>query len=191
MGNSILDELIAKGVSSDTIMAVARLIADAEITNARRAADVARQRASRDNVRGHPQNSADVHGSHRTSQDTPRHIEISNSKDKSQSKKNISPKRELPADFALSESDNRYATERGWSPAKIAQEFERFCNHATAKSAKYADWHAAWRNWVTSPFQSKANGASHGKPTTADVGRDLLAKLRAADSAADDPGRGN
>jgi hypothetical protein len=88
------------------------------------------------------------------------------------------PKRGLPTDFALTESDKRYALDRGWTETKIAEEFDRFCNNATAKGVKYADWHAAWRNWVTSPFQApKANGASHNGPPSKPSVSDVLARL--------------
>jgi hypothetical protein len=59
----------------------------------------------------------------------------------------------LPTDFALTESDKQHAFDNGWSPDKLTSELARFRDNATAKGIKYVDWHAAWRNWVTSPYQ--------------------------------------
>jgi hypothetical protein len=87
-------------------------------------------------------------------------------------------KRGLPADFELSESDNRFALDRGWTPDKLSSELARFVDHARANNRKQADWHAAWRNWVTSPFQApKANGASHNGPPSKPSVSDVLARL--------------
>ena len=54
-----------------------------------------------------------------------------------------------------------------WNPVvrvEDAAELERFKDHARAKDAHYADWDAAWRNWLTSPYR-KANGwHANGRP---------------------------
>lgn len=57
---------------------------------------------------------------------------------------------------------------KGWSIAYLQSEFSRFCDSAIASNRLYADWEAAWRNWVTSPYQTngKANGKAHGNGIT-------------------------
>lgn len=70
-------------------------------------------------------------------------------------------KGDLPVDFELSEADRRFAFDRGWDDHKLRAELQRFRDHASATGRKQADWHAAWRNWVTSPYQQ--NGNSDGR----------------------------
>jgi hypothetical protein len=175
MSNPILDELIAKGVSSDTILAVARLIADAEITNDRRARN--RDRMSSVRTRAHTNEHV------RTNENTRKHTETpppayTTPPKEIKPKKVLSAKHALPTDFELSESDKQHAFDRGWTPDKLQSELARFVDHARANNRKQADWHAAWRNWVTSPFQApKANGASpNGSPSKPSVS-DVLARI--------------
>lgn len=79
--------------------------------------------------------------------------------------KNIS----MPDDFS---PDAEFAKARGWTTEYVSSEFQRFRDHALAKGRKCRDWQAAWRNWVTSPYQpldinkpGTKNGA--GNPTMA------------------------
>lgn len=67
----------------------------------------------------------------------------------------------LPADWQPNGSGFKAAEAQGWSFEKTNQEIQRFKDHAQANNRRQADWNAAWRNWVTSPYQQKANG--HGK----------------------------
>jgi len=59
----------------------------------------------------------------------------------------------LPDNFV---PDREPARSLGWTESKIDQEIERFQNSARAHDRKYADWGAAWRNWLTSPLQKEA-----------------------------------
>ena len=177
MSNKILDDLIACRVPSDTILAVARLIADAELTQDRRQRDVDRKRSSRARVRGRPRKSLDVTG--------PPPVDTTPPK-KKDSKRNLS----MPIDFALTDSDIRFATDKGFDEPRIKLEYQRFCDHATANGRRQADWHAAWRTWVTSPYQSvnrgpNSNGTVNGRHvetpkrrTVLDVAREFSAHLK-------------
>jgi hypothetical protein len=188
--SKILDDLIACGVPSDTILAVAKLIADAEAAEKIRAQTRIRVRNHRERV-------------------TLRNVSVtlpplppSSLKEKSPptppSKENTlfppSPRRaqQMPADFALTEADCNFAKQRGWDATRIASEFEHFCDHAKAKGRTLKDWHAGWRTWVQSPYNlGKANG--NGRPqrkTTSEMCDELAANLRAKMAGADDAGRG-
>jgi uncharacterized protein YdaU (DUF1376 family) len=70
----------------------------------------------------------------------------------------------LPTTWQLDEQDAAYAQSKGWLPDRITAEAERFRDHALTKGRTAKNWHAAWRNWVTSPFQKPTNGApSNGR----------------------------
>lgn len=65
-------------------------------------------------------------------------------------------KTSLPEDWKVSESGAHYAIARGWTASKVHTEGERFKNHAIEKERLFAGERgieAAWRNWVTSPYQ--------------------------------------
>ena len=184
MPNQIIDELIAAGVSSDTIVAVAKLIAEAEITAKIRA-------QTRDRVQRFRERKRDVTLPCVTvtlpppAYTTPRRV--------SEPKRVLRhAKHSLPTDFELSESDNRHAVNAGWSQNRVDSELIRFRDHAAANDRRQADWHAAWRNWVSSPFNATKNGGTNGHhhaanpagKTVSDVARELLAEHRAR---ADEP----
>ena len=163
-GRAILAELIAKGVSTDILLAVSQLITDAKFINARRDRDAERKRNYRERVRGRPRMSQDVPGqpppspSHTLPLPSPSDIsppkvvgDISAAMPKSTRKK---PRRTLPY---------------GWQPLLAKEEkreLERFCDHARANGRVCADWDAAWRNWLSSPHRKSipANGQGEHKP---------------------------
>ena len=66
----------------------------------------------------------------------------------------------IPPDWLPSSAGRLFATSKGWSDARVDAEAERFRNHALARDRKLKDWDAAWRNWVTSPFQGIVNGTA-------------------------------
>lgn len=66
----------------------------------------------------------------------------------------------MPIDFV---PDFEVARKQGWSPEREQAEFHRFRDHALANGKRYKDWQAAWRNWVTSPYQQTLkHGAGNG-----------------------------
>jgi len=76
-------------------------------------------------------------------------------------------KTQLPDDWRLDEIGRAYARQNGWDDQKIYAEETRFRDHAKANGRKQIDWPAAWRNWVTSPFQETRNGKGTGKQSAA------------------------
>jgi len=146
--SKILEDLVRFGVPVETIMAVARLVADAELTQRRRERSRANANASRmSKMSQHEQTRDDT---------KPLKVGIEDQKDR---KKGYTPRRrKLDPDFA---PDRSYALAKGWSETTVDLEIERFKNHARASGRRQLDWQAAWRNWVTSPFQT--NGGSNGR----------------------------
>lgn len=78
------------------------------------------------------------------------------------------PRQRLSERWHLDKPDIEFARGKGWKDNKIAAEEQRFADHARAHNRLQADWHAAWRNWVTSPFQQK--GQPNGNSTELSVG---------------------
>jgi len=177
--STLLEELLAAGTPPRLVARVALMIDEVDTAKRRKAADAARKRASR------PRTSADIRGIPRTSAEIQEirgqaYIEDLPSTQSQKGRKKVYAKHALPTDFALTESDKRHAIERGWTPDKLSSELARFRDHAMANSRKQADWHAAWRNWVTSPYQTRMNGHA-ANPTgknLSDIGREMLAKIR-------------
>lgn len=65
----------------------------------------------------------------------------------------------------MPDESRAYAEGKGWDDRKSASEWERFRNHSLANGKTHRNVNAAWRNWVTSPFQSKGevNGTTTWK----------------------------
>lgn len=61
----------------------------------------------------------------------------------------------LPDGWRLSEADTAYARSKNWDESRIQAEAERFSHHARLRGRAVADWSAAWRAWVTSPYQQQ------------------------------------
>jgi hypothetical protein len=172
--SKIIDDLIACGVPSDTLLAVVKLIAAAEIAEKNRSQTRDRVQRFRDRKRNETLRNVSE------TLPSPAYISKKDKIDKKEESIDSAPKvrpvkKALPADFTLTESDIEHATSRGWSRPYAESEFSRFRDHATANGRKQVDWRAAWRNWVTSPYQ-KTNGGQNGKTrkNCADVGRELF-----------------
>ena len=56
----------------------------------------------------------------------------------------------------------------GWLPKNfephLRHEFDRFRDHALQKDRRCADWDAAWRNWLSSPYQHRGQSNGHQEP---------------------------
>src|SRR5262245_12476215 len=77
--------------------------------------------------------------------------------------KKVSPslsarKTKLAADWQLADKDFWYAKSKGWTDTRIAEQADRFRDHALANGRLQLDWAAAWRNWVNSPYQRPGGG---------------------------------
>jgi uncharacterized protein YdaU (DUF1376 family) len=58
-------------------------------------------------------------------------------------------------------------------------EFQRFKDWALKKDARYADWQAAWRNWLSSPYRKSNGGNQRGRrETVAEMGKRLADECR-------------
>lgn len=80
-------------------------------------------------------------------------------------RKRAAPKTRIPPDALISERMRAAATGRGLSDAEAEAQFAKFRDWAVAKGQAYADWDAAWRNWLTSPYFAPAVGAVHPFPS--------------------------
>jgi hypothetical protein len=78
-------------------------------------------------------------------------------------------KTRIPETATISEKMRAAAVARGLSDAEAEAQFLKFRDWAVAKGQAYADWDAAWRNWLTSPYFAPVLGAVHPlKPEKAD-----------------------
>lgn len=96
-------------------------------------------------------------------------------------------KRAIPDGFVLSAAASSFAEKKGWGSARIQSEFNRFCDHARANGRKQIDWDAAWRNWVTSPFQKPESVNGNHSRTASDVLREMCEGTSSGES--EDTGR--
>jgi hypothetical protein len=68
----------------------------------------------------------------------------------------------LPEDWAPKAAHHALARQLfGWDEWKTYEEAEHFRDKARAKDYRYADWDAAFRNWLKSPYQQQ-KGSTNG-----------------------------
>lgn len=83
------------------------------------------------------------------------------------SKARRAAKSAMVADWDPDEGLLRWCAEKGFSAGEIAAESERFRNHYLSNGELRADWHASFRNWMTSPLRGqappRASPASNGQ----------------------------
>jgi uncharacterized protein YdaU (DUF1376 family) len=79
-------------------------------------------------------------------------------------RKRASPKTRIPPEALISEQMRAAAEQQGLSDAEAEAQFAKFRDWALAKGQAYADWNAAWRNWLTSPHFAPVLGAVHKFP---------------------------
>lgn len=146
-----LRELIAAGVTGDALVTAVERIESA--SQPRRTPGALRQQRYRER--------------HKASQSVTSdevHIDSSSSSEIQKKKKKVSTP--IADDASLSDADRAYALSKGWTAEKAETEFTRFRDHALANGRTARDWRAAWRNWVTSPYQKPAKGMNgHGTGT--------------------------
>ena len=61
--------------------------------------------------------------------------------------KSIGAKNALES-FEVSEQMSQWASQQGLNPDAVMPETTKFFDHHIAKASKFADWDAAWRNWI-------------------------------------------
>ena len=166
MTDDILDILVAHGVPGAVIVQVAKLIADAKITEQLRDSARERMRRVRERSRKHPntpeQKSTNIEE---------RKIEKEGSKVVRASR--AKPKIPLP---------------ENWHPELAGDtEFQKFCDHARQNDRRCVDWEAALRNWNRNApkFNGGQNGHGRRHGSVLDAFDRLGERLKAA-GATDD-----
>lgn len=166
-GNALLEELIKTGTPAPLVAQVAILVVEAAALRSRRGNDAERSRRSY-----HARISREKVESHVRPREERKVFPEPLSKEKIKPKRVLSIARELPSDFQLTEADRAFARKHGWDEQRIDYQFDRFRDHAAANGRKQVDWHAAWRKWVTSPYQVNGNDKPQRKSVV-----DVLADL--------------
>lgn len=169
----VLRALVKAGASAELLLSVVEMAM--KPIEERRQRDAERKRKERESK--HPRTSADVTGLSQDSPVTPSLSSLPSSPPHPPNNSSSSPTpacsdqdgprmrparakaTALPADWPT-QADLDYALGKGWTADKLQSETQRFADHARANGRRQLDWHAAWRNWVTSPYQTgaKANG---------------------------------
>ena len=154
---AILRAMAASGATVDVVIAAveAAQARQHEKLVMRRSQDAKRQKRHR--IRN-----AESRGVTRTDRDTPSPMVSPNTPSLTLPPSYSKPKKvsrmavEIPSDFS---PDISFAESKGWTRERAQSEAHRFADHALSKGRKCKDWPAAWRNWVTSPYQpGKVNG---------------------------------
>ena len=82
---------------------------------------------------------------------------------KAKTSKRAAPRTRISPDAEASAEQMLAAVTKGLSEREAKLQFEKFRDWAVAKGQVYADWNAAWRNWITSAhFKPLANAAPPG-----------------------------
>lgn len=176
---AVLEAMVAEGATAATIVRVVKMMVEREMIRRQQWAD------SQARVRAKRAISGEV-VKYSTSQQTVNRHDTAYTKKEEDKKK--SRKIYMPVDFAPNETDLAACRELNWPPSKIESELSRFRDHAAQNARQCADWHAAFRSWVRSPFQSppKPNGGHNGHvkpPGLVAAADELLAEIRDARAA--------
>jgi hypothetical protein len=173
MNSEILRRLAALKLPTEAFQEVLSIIADLQSADENRR-ERSRQRTSRWRHGNATVTSLERHNERHS---PPRTYTTPPSSESKKILKSVS----IPENFS---PDLSFATERGWPIEDAKAEVQRFRDHALARGRKYKDWSAAWRNWVTSPYQQKgtANG-KHGGSIAAAADR-LIAAAEAEEGGA-------
>jgi hypothetical protein len=151
--SAALRELMAAGVTGDALVTAVERIETA--LEPRRTPGALRQQRYRER--------------HKASQivtsDEAHSIEVNSISEIQKKKRKISTA--ICVTWSPSDADTTFARSKGWDDLKIQSEASRFRDHAIANNRRQADWAAAWRNWVTSPYQKKGHINGAGNSTMA------------------------
>ncbi|KAF0675094.1 helix-turn-helix domain-containing protein [Profundibacterium mesophilum] len=79
--------------------------------------------------------------------------------------KQKSRKSSIPANAVISDEMREIAEAEKISQEEAAAQFDRFRDYAVANGKTYANWNAAWRNWLRSPFFKPITGGSYDNRT--------------------------
>lgn len=143
-----LRELMAAGVTGDALVTAIERIETASLPH--RTPGALRQQRYRER-----------HKSSQSVTSDEAYIDSNNSSSEIQKKKK-KVSTPIADDASLSDADRAYARSKGWTDEKAESEFVRFRDHALANGRTAKNWPAAWRNWVTSPYQKPTKVNGHG-----------------------------
>ena len=73
-------------------------------------------------------------------------------------------RRQLPADFTLTNDLKTYAEGQGLNGNRVESVFAHFCDHHRAKGTVMLDWKAAWRTWVRNEKRFNQGKADKTRP---------------------------
>jgi hypothetical protein len=184
-----LRELMALGFEGEKLLAIVAVFdrdASRSVTVASRDAsrsvskDAERSRRYRERKRD------DRHGRVTVaSRSTEMHIGTSTSREETKEskkvrKKTISALFDVPDD--ASEENRTFAESKGWNRQRTDSEWQRFRDYSINKGKKHRNVAAAWRNWVTSPYQGAQNGQEDRKSALAVTDR-ILDRFEDLDTA--------
>lgn len=145
-----LRELMAAGVTGDALVTAIERIETASLPS--RTPGALRQQRYRERHKASQSVTSDVV-----------HIDSSSCSESQKNKKERKISTPMRDDASPSDVDRVFALSKGWDEARIDSEWQRFRDHALANDRRQKDWPAAWRNWVTSPYQkSQARVNGHG-----------------------------
>lgn len=163
--SALIEALQAAGVGLDLLMEVVRLEERVAFADHFEEREFARREYNAEKMRRSRAKKAAVTSRDVTYRNSAATIEKKESKKEESKKDSQIRKIGFPEGFKLSDDDMRLCRDLGWSDLKISAEFAKFRDHASANARRQADWHAAWRNWVRSPYQKPSvNGVGGVTP---------------------------
>ena len=84
------------------------------------------------------------------------------SKEKNSRLKRHTPRTRIGDGFSITESMVSFASSKGFDHPRIAKEFDKFRNYHQSKGSVFADWLAAWRNWVANAIEFEQKSGQQG-----------------------------
>lgn len=91
-------------------------------------------------------------------------VSIGKKEESKKERKTDSRRVQIPRDWQVSEEGRTHAFSQGWDESRLCSEVLRFVDHARSHARRSADWNAAWRSWVTSPYQNGTGNGRYGAP---------------------------
>lgn len=146
--DDILDILVAHGVPGTTIVRVAKLIADAQQNQERRARNTERMRT----VRTRAHNGVHTNAQKCASLSIPPITQTVGSKGVRGTR--------LPDDWQPDADDCVYAIDRGLDPQAVAIDFRGYWHARAGPGALKVKWKLTWERWCRTEKKGNGNGAN-------------------------------
>jgi hypothetical protein len=169
----MIEQMAAGGVSMEMILVAVRTAELSRVSGGKQVDTAAEKRRAWD--REYRAKRRTVHPNPPENPPDTKNVYIDNLPSNNKSKKTISRGSPLPPDWMPDEQGRAYAKDKkSWNDAKIDFEAERFRNHSLSKGILHKNINAAWRNWVTSPYQTGGPGGQVGRNSGGSRGGSLL-----------------